>query len=156
MPLCCKGSGCIRPPNCRSANSSFPFPVGCNRPGVPRISPQPDSKTDLLKDSACCAKCSLLILLCLAPSVEPYQSESKRRAATMSGPSDVQIQTLERFIEAWQKWSAEDMLECFSSDVRQRSMPLSLGIPARQRKEVEAVLPKLVQVVHNYEVCSRR
>lgn len=73
----------------------------------------------------------------------------------MSGPSDLQAQTLERFIEAWQKWSAEDMLECFSSDVQQRSMPLSLGIPARQRKEVEAVLPKLVQVVDNYKVSSR-
>jgi len=42
------------------------------------------------------------------------------------------------------------MLACFSEEVQQRSMPLSLGIPARKRQEVEAVLPKLVQVVDNY------
>lgn len=70
----------------------------------------------------------------------------------MPAPSEVQAKTLEKFIDAWQQWSAEGMLACFSPDVQQRSMPLSLGIPARKRKEVEAVLPKLVQVVDNYGV----
>jgi hypothetical protein len=33
-------------------------------------------------------------------------------------------------------------------------MPLSPGIPSREYAEVQAVLPKLVQVVSNYEVSN--
>lgn len=84
-------------------------------------------------------------------SVSSHSQRSITRK-TMSTTSEAQAKTLEKFIEAWQQWSAEGMLACFSPDVQQRSMPLSLGIPARKRQEVEAVLPKLVQVVDNYGV----
>ncbi|RMZ74761.1 hypothetical protein DV737_g5767, partial [Chaetothyriales sp. CBS 132003] len=73
-------------------------------------------------------------------------------ATVLAPPADVQQQTLTNFIAAWETWSAEGMIACFSPDIEQRSMPLALGIPGRTRKEIEFVLPKLVQAVDNYDL----
>ncbi|EXJ89632.1 hypothetical protein A1O3_02699 [Capronia epimyces CBS 606.96] len=73
-------------------------------------------------------------------------------ATNTTPPAAVQRLTLTNFIAAWETWSAEDMIACFSPDIQQRSMPLALGIPGRSRKEIEYTLPKLVQAVRNYSL----
>lgn len=74
----------------------------------------------------------------------------------MPAPAHVQEKTLNIFMEAWARWSAKDMLAVFSDDFMQSSLPFSLGVPARTRPEVEAVLPKLMQTVTNFKVSDNR
>ncbi|MCJ1251525.1 Monooxygenase AgnL5 [Trapelia coarctata] len=70
----------------------------------------------------------------------------------MPAPAHIQASTLESFIEAWKRWSAQDMLAVFSDNFTQTTMPFALGIPVRSKSEVEAVLPKLIQTVTNYKL----
>ena len=70
----------------------------------------------------------------------------------MPGPAHMQDLTLKKYLEAWEAGSAEGMLETFSSDVRQRTMPLALGIPSRGRKELEAFLPRLCECIQDWDV----
>lgn len=42
----------------------------------------------------------------------------------------------------------------WSDDCVQRMLPLSLGVPPKSVAEVKAVLPKLMAVLTNYEVCK--
>ena len=70
----------------------------------------------------------------------------------MPAPADVQAATLQRFLDAWERWSAEEQLALFSDDFTQATLPLRLGIPPRTRAQVEQVLPKLVELVKSYQV----
>ena len=73
----------------------------------------------------------------------------------MPASAEVQGETLQKFIAAWKRWNAEDWLATFADDFTQVTMPFGLGVPARSRSEVEQVLPKLMQLVQNYEVGDR-
>ena len=71
----------------------------------------------------------------------------------MSAPSHVQAATLERFLDAWKRWNADDMLAIFADDFTQVTLPFGMGVPERQRGAVEQVLPVLVGIVSDYKVC---
>lgn len=70
----------------------------------------------------------------------------------MSAPTPIQAATLQRFLDAWGKWDAEECLAVFANDFIQSTLPLGLGIPNRSRAEVEHVFPALVATVKSYEV----
>ncbi|KAH8698791.1 hypothetical protein BGW36DRAFT_294631 [Talaromyces proteolyticus] len=70
----------------------------------------------------------------------------------MAAPAEIQLATLNRFIDGWRNWKATDMLAPMSSDVTQKSLPFSLGHPARTREQIEATLPLLQRVVTDYEL----
>jgi hypothetical protein len=71
----------------------------------------------------------------------------------MPGPPHIQAQTLERFIEAWRKWSPKDWLKTFADDFTQCTLPMASEIPPRDKSTVDKVLPKLMEVVTNYQAC---
>lgn len=70
----------------------------------------------------------------------------------MPAPAHVQADTLDRFIAGWRKWTPEDWMATWSSDCVQVMLPLSLGIPPKSVAEVKGILPKLMEIVTNYEV----
>lgn len=70
----------------------------------------------------------------------------------MNPPASTQAATLQRFISAWKKWDAHEWISTFSEDFQQVTLPHSLNIPVRSRKEVEIVLPALVATVKSYQV----
>lgn len=74
----------------------------------------------------------------------------------MPAPVNVQEVTLQKFIGAWEAWSAEGQLAVFTDDIVQRTLPFSLGIPPRTRQQMGAVLPRLEEVVSNYKVSVQR
>jgi hypothetical protein len=59
---------------------------------------------------------------------------------------------LERFVDAWKRWNADDMLEVFADDFTQATLPFGMGVPDRERGAVEQVFPKLVGLVDDYKV----
>lgn len=72
--------------------------------------------------------------------------------SNMPAPAHVQAATLQRFLDAWKKWDAEEWLAVFADDFTQVTLPFGLGIPPRPRAQVEQVLPALVATVKSYEV----
>jgi hypothetical protein len=70
----------------------------------------------------------------------------------MPAPAHVQASTLERFVDAWKRWNADDMLEVFADDFTQATLPFGMGVPDRERGAVEQVFPKLVGLVDDYKV----
>ncbi|KKA17950.1 hypothetical protein T310_8109 [Rasamsonia emersonii CBS 393.64] len=70
----------------------------------------------------------------------------------MPAPAHVQAATLQRFLDAWKKWDAEEWLAVFADDFTQVTLPFGLGIPPRPRAQVEQVLPALVATVKSYEL----
>nr|POE78411.1 hypothetical protein CFP56_60643 [Quercus suber] len=66
--------------------------------------------------------------------------------------SNTQADTLNKFINAWQRWDASAMISLFSEDFVQITLPLALKIPARSRAEVQKTLPLLVDTVKSYNV----
>ncbi|PYH86366.1 hypothetical protein BO82DRAFT_350101 [Aspergillus uvarum CBS 121591] len=70
----------------------------------------------------------------------------------MTAPASIQAATLRRFISAWEKWDAQEWISTFSDDFQQVTLPHSLNIPVRSRKEVEIVLPALVATVRSYQL----
>lgn len=70
----------------------------------------------------------------------------------MPAPHHVQVATLERFVDAWKRWSAEDMIAEFADDFTQATLPFGMGIPERQKSAVQQVLPVLVGTVSDYKV----
>lgn len=65
---------------------------------------------------------------------------------------EAQRATLDKFIDAWKRSSAVDMVATWSDDCTQRTLPSSLGHAARNRTEVMATLPMLQKAVRDYEV----
>ena len=70
-------------------------------------------------------------------------------------PAHIQAATLQRFLDAWKNWDAEEWLAIFADDFTQVTTPFGLGIPSRSRAEVEQVLPALVATVKSYEVRNK-
>jgi len=70
----------------------------------------------------------------------------------MSDTSTAQRLTLERFLNAWRRWSAADQLATFADDFTQVTLPASLGVPNRSRQQVEIMLPALVAIVKSFKV----
>jgi hypothetical protein len=70
----------------------------------------------------------------------------------MSNSAEAQALTLERFLEAWKKWDAQECIAVFANDFTQVTLPLSLGIPKRKRAQVEETFPALVATVKSYKV----
>ena len=97
----------------------------------------------------------LLGLLALSPSFSPppiVKVFSGKYRFIMPAPAHVQADTLDRFIAGWRKWTPEDWMATWSSDCVQVMLPLSLGIPPKSVGEVKGILPKLMEIVTNYEV----
>ncbi len=70
----------------------------------------------------------------------------------MPAPADVQRATLDRFIAGWSNWSAAEMVEPWTEDCTQVTLPFSLNHPPRTRAQVEVTLPLVQKVVTGYEV----
>ncbi|ORY69634.1 uncharacterized protein BCR38DRAFT_333345 [Pseudomassariella vexata] len=70
----------------------------------------------------------------------------------MAATAQIQAATLEKFIAGWKKWTPEDMMAVWSDDCEQRMLPFSLGVPPRSRAEVKVILPKLIEVLTNFEL----
>ena len=70
----------------------------------------------------------------------------------MPAPAHIQAATLDRFIAGWKKWTPEDMMATWSDDCVQKMLPLSLGVPPRSVAEVKEILPRLMEILTNYEV----
>lgn len=74
----------------------------------------------------------------------------------MPAPEKTQAATLEKFIDAWKRWDAQEWLALFSDEFTQVTLPLGLGIPSRPRAQVAQVLPALMATVKSYEVWQDR
>jgi len=72
----------------------------------------------------------------------------------MPAPAHIQAATLEKFIAGWKKWTPEDWMATWSADCKQRMLPFSLGVPLRSRAEVQVILPKLMEILTNYEASN--
>ncbi|KAH8701027.1 hypothetical protein BGW36DRAFT_425822 [Talaromyces proteolyticus] len=70
----------------------------------------------------------------------------------MDNLTEVQAATLQRFLEAWKKWDAQEWMATFADDFTQVTLPFSLGIPNRTRAQVEEILPALMAIVKSYEL----
>lgn len=72
----------------------------------------------------------------------------------MLAAAEAQAATLQRYIDAWKRWNAEETISIFaeSEDFRQVTMPFQMNVPERTRSEVEKTLPYVVRAVRNYEV----
>ena len=79
-----------------------------------------------------------------------YQIQSS--PIKMDNPTEVQAATLQRFLEAWKKWDAQEWMAIFADDFTQVTLPFSLGVPNRTRAQVEVTLPALMAIVKSYEV----
>lgn len=65
---------------------------------------------------------------------------------------DAQHATLDKFIDAWKRSSAADMVATWSDECTQRTLPFSLGHGARTPAEVMGTLPVLQKAVNEYQV----
>lgn len=72
----------------------------------------------------------------------------------MSTVAANQVATLEQFIAGWKKFTPEDWMASWSEDCTQKMLPFTMGVPARPRDEVQVVLPKLMEILTNYEAGS--
>jgi hypothetical protein len=72
----------------------------------------------------------------------------------MFAVTEAQAATLQRFIDAWKRWNAEETISIFaeSEDFRQVTMPFQMNVPERTRSEVEETLPYVIRAVRNYDV----
>ncbi|CZR68583.1 uncharacterized protein PAC_18482 [Phialocephala subalpina] len=70
----------------------------------------------------------------------------------MPAPAHIQAATLDKFIAGWKKWIPEDWMATWSDDCKQRVLPFSLGLPTKSRADVQAILPKLMEILTNYEL----
>jgi hypothetical protein len=70
----------------------------------------------------------------------------------MPASAEVQEATLNKFIAGWKEWTPEAWMATWSDDCTQKTLPFTLGIPARTLPEVKFMLPKLMGILKNYEV----
>jgi hypothetical protein len=54
----------------------------------------------------------------------------------MPAPAQVQAATLERFVDAWKRWNADDMIAVFADDFTQVTLPFGLNVPEKTRGAV--------------------
>nr|POE70858.1 hypothetical protein CFP56_74310 [Quercus suber] len=72
----------------------------------------------------------------------------------MPAPADVQAATLQTFMDAWTRWDATEYLNVLDRDFTQVMMPCNMEIPPRSLAEVKQVLPTLMGIVKNFDVCG--
>jgi hypothetical protein len=70
----------------------------------------------------------------------------------MTASRDVQAATLQKFIDGWKKWNAEEWMATFADHFTQITLPFQLGVPTRTRTQVDQILPALIATVQSYEV----
>lgn len=70
----------------------------------------------------------------------------------MPASAEIQRATLDRFIAGWSNWSAAEMVETWTEDCTQVTLPFSLNHPPRTRAQVEVTLPLVQKVVTGYKV----
>lgn len=72
----------------------------------------------------------------------------------MPAPANIQAATLDKFIAGWKTFAPEAWMASWSANCTQQILPFSLGVPARSRTEAQQVLPKLIEILINYEASS--
>ncbi|KAG7287772.1 hypothetical protein NEMBOFW57_007287 [Staphylotrichum longicolle] len=70
----------------------------------------------------------------------------------MPASAEIQRATLDRFIAGWSNWSAAEMVETWTEDCTQVTLPFSLNHPPRTRAQVEVTLPLVQKVVTGYKL----
>ncbi|KAL7783869.1 hypothetical protein V8C37DRAFT_396641 [Trichoderma ceciliae] len=70
----------------------------------------------------------------------------------MPAPAEAQPATLKKFLGAWETNSVEDTMALWSDDFTQQLLPLSLGIPAKSKKQAEVAYPRLMKSLTNWKV----
>ncbi|KAL7783302.1 hypothetical protein V8C43DRAFT_185909 [Trichoderma afarasin] len=70
----------------------------------------------------------------------------------MPAPADVQTDTLNKFLAAWETNNIEDTVALWSDDFTQQLLPLSLGIPENSRAKAEIAYPRLMKNLTNWKV----
>ncbi|CAI7589096.1 hypothetical protein N7533_009981 [Penicillium manginii] len=70
----------------------------------------------------------------------------------MTASRDVQAATLQKFIDGWKKWNAEEWMATFADHFTQITLPFQLGVPTRTRTQVDQILPALIATVQSYEL----
>ncbi|KAK1751363.1 hypothetical protein QBC47DRAFT_307862 [Echria macrotheca] len=73
----------------------------------------------------------------------------------MPAPGEVQRATLDRFIAGWSNWSAAEMVESWTDEATQVTLPTSLNHPPRDKTQVLSVLPLVQKIVTDYELNVR-
>jgi hypothetical protein len=115
-----------------------------------------ESKVRFLKDLSCRApKFGHSVIsnhLSFISSIVASPVSQNLSLTNMSHSEEAQKITLDKFIKAFSDFSAEGQLACFPDDYKQRTLPLSLGIPGRGKKEAAHALPKLEEAVKNVKV----
>ncbi|KAG5975002.1 hypothetical protein E4U55_007907 [Claviceps digitariae] len=65
---------------------------------------------------------------------------------------NVQKATLEKFIDAWGRWHADDFIGLWSDDFSFTTLPFSAGKPTRKRDKVEPRYRQLMEALTNYKL----
>ncbi|KAF4553278.1 Hypothetical protein D9617_7g030050 [Elsinoe fawcettii] len=60
--------------------------------------------------------------------------------------------TLQAYLKAFQTYDAKAMIATFSDDVVQRILPGSLGLPPRDKTEIERALPSIEKAISNHKL----
>lgn len=71
----------------------------------------------------------------------------------MAPSGEVQAETLQKFLDAWAAWDFDAWRQTFDENFTQVTMPFNMNVPERTLEEVEHALPKLMEMVDDYEVC---
>lgn len=80
----------------------------------------------------------------------PAQPSSYSR---MTAPAVVQSATLERFIDAWEAWDVEGVLDVLVEDNLQASLPLSHGLMTQKKGVVGRAMRCFGNLISNHKVC---
>lgn len=70
----------------------------------------------------------------------------------MPASIDVQKETINKFLAAWETGETQDTIDLWADDFEQRLLPLSLQQPVRTRAHAQFIYPKLVANLKNWKV----
>ncbi|KAG6015672.1 hypothetical protein E4U41_004578 [Claviceps citrina] len=70
----------------------------------------------------------------------------------MPPPADVQKATLDKFIDAWARWHADDFIALWSDGLTFTELPFSSGKPTRPRDKLEPRYRLLMSTLTNYKL----
>lgn len=74
----------------------------------------------------------------------------------MASTAQVQVDTLNKFLEAWRTQEARKTIALWSEDFKQRLLPCSLGASVNSRAQAEGIYPLLTSSLSNWKVCHPR
>lgn len=72
----------------------------------------------------------------------------------MPAPAHVRVASLDKFLTSWENSNPKDTIALWSDECTQKTLPLSLSMPANSRAEAEAIYPNLVKSLTNWQVSS--